>query len=101
LKYIFLLRFRNAEYLEEVAVQIAKDLAENKIKPDRKKKGLVPKVLDFGLKYNFVRDQIFGKAKASVLKLTGGHYPAPLKVRTLPCNTTTFYFLQKMSLNLL
>ena len=32
------------------------------------------------LKFNFVRDQIFGKAKSQVMSQTRGLYPAPLKI---------------------
>jgi len=71
--------FRNTEYLEEVAVKIAQDLAAGKLKPDRKK-SMMGMVLGYAIKYNFVRDQIFGRAKESVMKLTGGLYPAPLKI---------------------
>lgn len=36
--------------------------------------------MNFGLKYEFVRNLIFQKAKDQVLKMTNGLYPAPLKV---------------------
>lgn len=68
------------EYLEEVAIQAARQLATGELKVNRDKKGLVDKVLNLALRYQFVRDQIFGKAKAAVMKQTGGLYPAPLKV---------------------
>lgn len=32
------------------------------------------------LSFNFVKDQVFKKAKAQVMKATGGLYPAPLKI---------------------
>jgi len=32
------------------------------------------------MSFNFVKDQIFKKAKAQVMKATGGLYPAPLKI---------------------
>ncbi|KAL3280958.1 hypothetical protein HHI36_004183 [Cryptolaemus montrouzieri] len=66
--------------LENVAVDIAKQLASGKLKVDRTKKGIVDKALDFALQYNWVKDQIFNKAKNQVLKLTNGLYPAPLKI---------------------
>lgn len=71
---------RTVQYLEEVAVGIANDLASGKLKVDRSKKSLTDKILNYALQINWVRDQIFGKAKKQVLKLTGGLYPAPLRV---------------------
>lgn len=44
-------------------------------------KGLVDKVTDFALGFDFVKDKVFGKAKDQVMKMTGGLYPAPLKVK--------------------
>lgn len=76
-------------YLEEVAVGIAKDLAAGKIKAG-KKVSLQDKILSYALQYNWVKDQIFGKAKAQVMKMSQGLYPAPLRV----CihNFTTFHY---------
>jgi hypothetical protein len=71
---------RTLQYLEEVSVGIAKEIASGKLKVDRKKKPLFQMLLDFGLTINWVRNQIFGRAKKQVLKLTGGLYPAPLRV---------------------
>ncbi|XP_059476580.1 trifunctional enzyme subunit alpha, mitochondrial [Neocloeon triangulifer] len=71
---------RTMEYLEEVAVNAARQLATGELKVSREKKGLVDKVLKFALNYEFVRNQIFGKAKDAVMKQTGGLYPAPLKI---------------------
>lgn len=68
-------------YLEQVAVEIAKQLASGKLKVYRKK-SLPDKVLAYALQYNWVKDQIFGKAKAQVMKMSGGLYPAPLRVRS-------------------
>lgn len=66
-------------YLEEVAINVAKDLAAGKIKAE-KQEGLQDKILGYALQYNWVKDQIFGKAKAQVMKMSQGLYPAPLKV---------------------
>lgn len=71
---------RTIEYLEEVSIQVAKDIATGKLKVDRSKKNLTDKILNAALQYNFVKDKIFGTAKASVMKMSGGLYPAPLKV---------------------
>ncbi|KAL1124486.1 hypothetical protein AAG570_001112 [Ranatra chinensis] len=71
---------RTMEYLEEVAVLSAKQLASGQLKVDRSKKSLMDKVMDFVLKYDWVKDQIFNKARGQVMKMTGGLYPAPLKI---------------------
>lgn len=71
---------RTMEYLEEVAVKTARQLATGQLKVDRTKKGLVDKIMNMALKYDFVKDQIFNKAKGQVMKMTGGLYPAPLKI---------------------
>lgn len=68
------------EYLEEVAVLIARQLAAGHLKVDRSKKNMTGRIMDFALKYDFVKDKIFSKAKDQVMKMTGGLYPAPLKV---------------------
>lgn len=67
-------------YLEEVAVSVAKQIASGKLKVDRSKKSLVDQAFGFALQYNWVKDQIFGKARQQVMKMSGGLYPAPLRV---------------------
>jgi len=74
------LLYRTLQCLEEVSIGIAKEIASGKLKVDRKKKPLFQMLLDFGLTVNWVRNQIFGRAKQQVLKLSGGLYPAPLRV---------------------
>lgn len=68
------------EYLEKVAVLIARDIASGKIKVDRSKKGVVDKLTEFAFGFDFVKDKVFQKAKEQVMKASGGLYPAPLKV---------------------
>lgn len=70
----------NMEYLETVAVQVARDLASGKMKVNRQKVGLVNKLTDFAFGFDFVRDKVFEKARQQVMKMTGGLYPAPLKI---------------------
>ncbi|XP_037068080.1 trifunctional enzyme subunit alpha, mitochondrial-like [Pollicipes pollicipes] len=70
---------RTLEYLEEVAVGTASQLAAGGLKPKRDK-GLADKALNFALKYDFVKDQVFKKARGQVMKQTNGLYPAPLKI---------------------
>lgn len=67
------------KYLETIAIDVAKQIASGKLSTE-KKKGLTEKVFNAALQYDFVKDQIFKKAKAQVMKMSGGLYPAPLKV---------------------
>ncbi|XP_014256661.1 trifunctional enzyme subunit alpha, mitochondrial [Cimex lectularius] len=71
---------RTMDYLEEVAVLTANKLAKGELKVDRSKKNLMDKALTFALSYEWVKNQIFNRAKAQVMKMTGGLYPAPLKI---------------------
>lgn len=48
---------------------------------NRKKTKLADKLTEKAFQFEFVRNFVFNKAKQQVLKLTGGLYPAPLKVR--------------------
>ncbi|XP_063376318.1 trifunctional enzyme subunit alpha, mitochondrial [Cydia fagiglandana] len=68
------------KYLENVAVQIAKDIATGKIKVDRTKTGLVNKITATVMEWDVVKNMIFNKAKEQVMKASRGLYPAPLKI---------------------
>jgi 3-hydroxyacyl-CoA dehydrogenase/enoyl-CoA hydratase/3-hydroxybutyryl-CoA epimerase len=59
-----------APILLDVAKRAALDLAEGHLRPRR------PGIL---LRERLLRPLIFAKARSSVLKKTGGHYPAPLE----------------------
>lgn len=50
---------------------------------NRQKSGLIPKVTEYVMGIQFVRDMIFKKAREQVMKASGGLYPAPLKVTYL------------------
>jgi len=65
--------------LEKVALQTAEDLASGKLKVNRQK-SLMDRVMSSALKYDMVKDLVFNKAKAQVMKQTNGLYPAPLEV---------------------
>lgn len=67
-------------YLEDTAVKTAQDLANGKLKIVRGPKSLMDKITQQILSINFVKDQVFKKAKAQVMKMTNGLYPAPLKI---------------------
>lgn len=69
------------KYLENVAVQIAKDIASGKMRVDRSKNGLVDKITATVMGWDFVKNIIFKKAREQVMKASGGLYPAPLKVK--------------------
>lgn len=47
---------------------------------DRSKKGLVAKATETAMGIEFIRNYIFKKAREQVMKMSGGLYPAPLKV---------------------
>ncbi|XP_054152913.1 trifunctional enzyme subunit alpha, mitochondrial-like [Oppia nitens] len=70
---------RTLEYLEEVAIETAKQLASGKLKINRKRP-LSERVLRAAIGIQFIRDKIFDKARGQVMKLTNGLYPAPLKI---------------------
>jgi len=72
--------FSTIRYLEETAVKAAQDLANGKLKIERGPKSFVDKIMQQVLSINFVKDQVFKKAKAQVMKMTNGLYPAPLKI---------------------
>jgi len=68
------------EYLEEVAVSIAQQLASGKLKPNRKRP-LVERLTRSILNIQYVQDNVvFKKARETVMKMTNGLYPAPLKI---------------------
>ncbi|XP_065843305.1 trifunctional enzyme subunit alpha, mitochondrial-like [Oscarella lobularis] len=73
---------RTMEYLEEVAVQAAKDLASGALSPKRDRSW--GKMSDWKYKLttdtSFLYNYIFGQAKKKVMKQTLGKYPAPLKI---------------------
>ncbi|XP_075413115.1 trifunctional enzyme subunit alpha, mitochondrial [Tenrec ecaudatus] len=70
---------RTIEYLEEVAVDFAKGLADKKISPKRDK-GLMEKLMSYAMTIPYVRQQIYKKVEEKVQKQTKGLYPAPLRI---------------------
>jgi len=69
-------------HLENVAVQVAKDLADGKIKVKRDHAWTNMKGLQYNaaMKVKPLRDFVFKKAKETVMKKTKGLYPAPLEI---------------------
>lgn len=67
-------------YLEDTAIKVAKDLASGKIKVNREKTGMVNKITETVMGFEFVKDFIFKKAREQVMKMSQGLYPAPLKI---------------------
>ncbi|CAE7424617.1 HADHA [Symbiodinium microadriaticum] len=63
--------------LESVAVTQAKGLANGTVKPHKRKKDLQARLLE---DVPFGRSFLFRKAKETVDKNTGGHYPAPYAI---------------------
>ncbi|XP_050999023.1 trifunctional enzyme subunit alpha, mitochondrial [Acomys russatus] len=70
---------RTIEYLEEVAVNFAKGLADRKVSA-KHNKGLMEKLTSFAMTIPFVRQQIYKTVEEKVKKQTKGLYPAPLKI---------------------
>lgn len=70
---------RTLEYLEEVAIKAAKDLASGNLKPNRQRP-IIERLMRKALNYKYPQDFVFGKAKETVMKMTQGCYPAPLKI---------------------
>merc|ERR1719334_1842201 len=59
---------RTLEYLEEVAIKSAKKLVSGDLKPKRGPKNTMDKLTKKALQYDFVKDFVFNKAKAGVMK---------------------------------
>ncbi|XP_041950617.1 hydroxyacyl-CoA dehydrogenase trifunctional multienzyme complex subunit alpha a [Alosa sapidissima] len=70
---------RTIDYLEEVAVGLAKGLANKKVST-RKEKGLMQKLQDMVMGLPIVRKQIYKTVHGKVMKQSKGLYPAPLKI---------------------
>ncbi|XP_077991119.1 trifunctional enzyme subunit alpha, mitochondrial-like [Glandiceps talaboti] len=70
---------RSLQYLEEVAIDIARGIADGKIKRE-KPKSLTTKLTDYVMNTQLVKDQIYKRARAMVMKQTKGNYPAPNKI---------------------
>ncbi|XP_013781098.1 trifunctional enzyme subunit alpha, mitochondrial-like [Limulus polyphemus] len=70
---------RTLSYLEEVAVDTASKLARGEMKPQRKRP-LIERVTQKAFSYSYIREQLFKKVQAQVIKQTQGLYPAPLKI---------------------
>ncbi|CAK9815005.1 Trifunctional enzyme subunit alpha, mitochondrial [Anthophora plagiata] len=67
-------------YLEETAIRAAKDIASGALKIERGPKTLLDQVMNYALSFQFVKDQVFNRARNEVMKKSGGLYPAPLKI---------------------
>ncbi|XP_050403951.2 trifunctional enzyme subunit alpha, mitochondrial isoform X1 [Patella vulgata] len=67
-------------YLEDVAIQTARGLANGTVKKTPRKLGLQDKIMNTMMQYEMGRNFVFNKAKGQVMKLSGGLYPAPLKI---------------------
>ena len=69
------------DQLEAAALKCAQDLAEGTLKIKRGPPKGLSGYIEAAIKdYEFVRNYVFSQAKAQVLKQSGGHYPAPLKI---------------------
>lgn len=70
---------RTIDYLEEIAVDCARGIANKKISL-HKEKGAMQKIQDYAMSFPFVRNQIYKTVHGKVMKQTKGLYPAPLKI---------------------
>lgn len=68
------------ENLENIAIQVANDLANGKLRVNRQKKGFTGSIISMAMKLEFVKNKIFNTARQQVMKMSGGLYPAPLKI---------------------
>ena len=66
-------------YLEDIAVNKAKDLVKNGL-PKAKKPSFQENLMNKAFSYDFVRNYVFNTAKEKVIGQTKGLYPAPLKI---------------------
>lgn len=66
--------------LEDVAIQTAAQLADGKLKVNRKRPLVERLTRKAIMSVTPVRDMVFNKAKGQVMKMTNGLYPAPLKI---------------------
>lgn len=81
------------EYLEKVAIQVAREIVSGKIKINREKTAFADKVMAFALDIGWIRNKIFEKARGQVMKMSGGLYPAPLKVKIFKFFLFIFFWL--------
>ncbi|XP_023682312.1 hydroxyacyl-CoA dehydrogenase trifunctional multienzyme complex subunit alpha a [Paramormyrops kingsleyae] len=70
---------RTIEYLEEVAVGLAKGVASGTV-PVKPQKRIMQKIQDYIMGIPLVRQQIYKTVGKKVAKQTKGLYPAPLKI---------------------
>uniref|UniRef100_A0AAY3ZX45 Trifunctional enzyme subunit alpha, mitochondrial n=1 Tax=Denticeps clupeoides TaxID=299321 RepID=A0AAY3ZX45_9TELE len=66
---------RTIEYLEEVAVGVARGLADKKVPMTKTKK-----IQEYVMGFEFVRNQVYKTVNNKVMKQTKGLYPAPMKI---------------------
>lgn len=67
-------------YLEDTAIQVARDITNGKLNIEHYPKTIIDKAIRYATSLDIVREHIFKKAKAQVMKMTIGLYPAPLKI---------------------
>jgi len=71
---------RTLEYLEQIAIDTARGLANGTVKKSPRKKNMMDKVIEKLLGYEFGRNYVLGQARQKVMKQTQGLYPAPLRI---------------------
>lgn len=66
--------------LFQVAIDMAKKLGSGELKPKPRKSNLIEKVMETVTGYDFGKNFLFNKVRGQVMKMTGGLYPAPLRI---------------------
>ncbi|KAL3316280.1 hypothetical protein Ciccas_005074 [Cichlidogyrus casuarinus] len=67
-------------YLEQVAIQTALDLADKKLKPSQPNKNLTQKFIAWISSFDLGRDLFFNYLHKQVMKQSKGLFPAPIKI---------------------
>ncbi|XP_027855695.1 hydroxyacyl-CoA dehydrogenase trifunctional multienzyme complex subunit alpha b isoform X2 [Xiphophorus couchianus] len=70
---------RTMEYLEEIAVDYARGIA-NKSISIQQNKNMMQRIQDYVMSFEFVRNKIYKTVHDKVMKQSKGLYPAPLKI---------------------
>lgn len=70
---------RTLQYLEQVAIGMAKQFSETGL-PKAKKKPMMKNLMETAFSYDFVRNYVFDQARGKVMGTTKGLYPAPLRI---------------------
>lgn len=68
------------DYLEQVAIETAKKLGSGELTPKPRKPSMMEKGMNILTGYDFGKNFLFNKVRGTVMKASGGLYPAPLRI---------------------